>query len=259
MQKQDSFDNMSALSKGSKGSQSKRSKQASPERPAEAGAESKDKLNESKQVNIVTASGQNFTSTVGRGGLKKPNLSNSPSIKKQLTIKEEFLPKKKRIRELTYDHLFEAIKKCLPEDYAKLYTPKLYRYCFAHSKATFMYSGCKQKRLEADKERGNQIGFLEVILLLCLLGAELYKKKKAKEKDGLLNKSNVELVREFIAAIMGAFDTKVEEVPPPDQDLRGLAIPEDILIDGKIERVRPPTPESDVESLYPDMYSEQSN
>ena len=103
--------------------------------------------------------------------------------------------------------MFEQIKKCLPDEYVKLFNPKLYRYCFAYSKATFMYSGCKSKRTEADKERANQIGFIEVILFLCLLANELYKKKKAKEKEtlGVKPLTNLDIVKDFITMLMATF------------------------------------------------------
>ena len=63
-----------------------------------------------KQLNIITSSGQNFTSAMARGGLKKANHSNSPKLAKKITIKEEFLPKKKRVSKVTFEHLNQAIK-----------------------------------------------------------------------------------------------------------------------------------------------------
>ena len=67
---------------------------------------------------IATSSGQNFTSTFGKGGLKrKTTLAGSPGVKKTLTIKAEFLPKRKRRYEVTYAHLFQHLKGCLPTEY----------------------------------------------------------------------------------------------------------------------------------------------
>ena len=139
-----------------------------------------------------------------------------------------------------------------------MFTPKLYRYCFAHSKTTFMYSGCTVKRLDADKERGNKMAFIEMIMIICLLAREFDRKLNTKE----LVRETVEIIKEFVALIMASFQMEVEEVPPKDEDLRGLAIvkmPEDILLNGKVQRVKPPTPEDERESYYPDMFSNQDS
>lgn len=195
-------------------------------------------MNESGQVNmtgvginIVNSSGQNFTKSI-RGSLKRQSVQNSPSSKKKtITIKEEFLPKRKRIIEVPYEHLYEHIKKSLPEDSVKHFTSKLYRSCYAYAKNTFMYTGNSVKKVEADKERQSQMNFIEVIVLLCLLANEFSKKANA---DEMQLKPTIDKIKEFFVIIMTAFQMKVEEVPPKDQDLRGLAIPEDILVDGKI-------------------------
>ena len=39
-------------------------------------------------------------------------------------------------------------------------------------------------------------------------------------------------------------------MPPKEEDMRGLGIAEEILVGGRIERVRPPTPEEERESIY---------
>ena len=104
---------------------------------------------------IITASGQNFTSAMTRGGLKKANHSNSPKLKKVLSIKEEFLPKKKRVSKVTFDHLHQAIKADLTDDMNQIFSLKIFRASFAHAKMTQMYSGKKQKSMDLDKERAN--------------------------------------------------------------------------------------------------------
>jgi len=115
-----------------------------------------------------------------------------------------------------------------------------------------MYTGNSVKKVDADKERQSQMNFVEVTVLLCLLANEFSKKVNA---DEMHLKPPVDKIKELFAIVMTAFHTKVEEVPPKDQDLRGLVIPEDILVDGRIEKVRPPTPEDERESYYPDMFS----
>ena len=95
---------------------------------------------------------------MARGGLKKANHSNSPKLKKVLSIKEEFLPKKKRVSKVTFDHLNQAIKMTLSDDMSQVFTIKLFRSSFSHAKMTQMYTGKKQKsvdKTDVDKDRAN--------------------------------------------------------------------------------------------------------
>ena len=94
-----------------------------------------------------------------------------------------------------------------------------------------MYTGKKQKYMEEDKEKANQVSFIEFMLLLCLLAYEL-NKNKGKERGPQIVKTTEETVEEFVINFMEENGMIVQEVPPLDKDLRGLAIPEDILLGG---------------------------
>ena len=101
--------------------------------------------------------------------------SNSPKLKKQLTIKEEFLPKRKKVTKVTFEIVHKAIQGSLSGDMARIFSMRVFRTCFANAKLTQMYTGNKPKRQEEDKNVASQVSFIEFILLLCLLGFELEK------------------------------------------------------------------------------------
>ena len=82
--------------------------------------------------------------------------------------------------------------------------------CFVNAKNTFMYAGSSVKQLAADKERGSEMSFVEVVVLLCLLASEFEKRLNTERTF----KETRDIIREFFEIIMAASQVKVEEVPP---------------------------------------------
>lgn len=127
----------------------------------------------------------------------------------------------------------------------RFFDMKLFKTCLTLAKSqTFTVCSGDVQSHDIETEMQNYLNFVEVLVLITLLASEL-RQILERMNENVLSES--EILRTLIEILLSQLNLKPVDIPDEDEVIepRGLHIQKELLIDGKIEELKPQTPEVD--------------
>lgn len=178
--------------------------------------------------------------------------------KKNVGMKREFANLGPPLAGLGKDFLFSRIREMAPnEEIRELLSQTQLQYFLTHSKMLVLSNGNSRVIVAQDILRWQRVIFVEFLVFICFVANLSYSLVLVNGYEMPFFERFKRYVEEFLLPNFGEewIDSELKE--GETEKVVGLDRIDQILLQGKVQKFVAPTPVSQIQSYYPDMFSQR--